>query len=151
MNADDTESEDPPSMRFSLRITHFGDDPDAVTHILRIKPTQSGKVGDPYRLPTGRIIARRGLLLESFWHVLGSTSPHAPASDHISELTSVTRACNSFNELPAGTRVIFYGTFIAGDYGPDMQISHSLLIEMARIGADFEFNRIQIDPRPDPM
>lgn len=133
-----------PSVRASLVVRGFGDDPQVVTDALDRAPTRAGRVGDRLVGPSGQATSKT--VRENFWSLHSRAEPRTALSQHINDiLEQVGDARGAFARLPKGCTVTLLCTIIPEEDLPLLRVQASSLKLLGEIGADLEIDVISVD------
>jgi hypothetical protein len=132
-----------PSIRCSIVIREFGDDPALVTALLGLEPSRSGSRGDAYRNVLGKATGRT--IRESYWSLHSTASPRDSLTAHATDLLRQTNAVHSrFASLPSGTRVSLRATVIPNGDLPLFEISGEIIDGLARLRCSIEIDVVSV-------
>lgn len=136
-----------PSIRTSLVLSGFGDQPADVTRILGISPSRAARTGEPLLTHNGTDTGRRARL--TYWSLHSQTDPRAPLEDQISNILHQLRGKeNLFKGLPSGTIATLKCTVFPEDEVPLLRVGSTVLQALAGIHASLEIDVISVDEAP---
>lgn len=143
-----TETIDAPSIRASLVLRDFGDDPHRVTELLGLQPSRSGRAGDPLLGPSGQPTTR--IVRRTYWALQSRLAPSALMSEHVNDIVEQVRdAARRFAGLSAGTTMKLLCTIIPDGDLPILTIESESLRTLGEIGIDLEIDIISVDGPDD--
>ena len=139
-----TETSDPSSIRASLLLHGFGDDPQMITELIGLRPTRAGRAGEPLRGPWGQTTSRT--IRRTYWSLDSRRDLAASLSEHVGDIfEQVGGAASLFARLPEGTTTTLDCTVILDDEMPILSLSNDLLRKLGDIGAELEIDIISVD------
>lgn len=136
------------SIRASLILRGFGDDPQVITELTGLRPTRAGRAGDPLVGPSGQATTRT--VRRTYWSLHSRRDPVASLSEHVSDiLEQLGGAAHRFTRLPEGTTATLDCTVILDDEMPILSLSNELLRQLGDIGAELEIDILSVDGGPE--
>ncbi|MCU0733051.1 MAG: DUF4279 domain-containing protein [Hyphomonas sp.] len=135
-----------PTIRASIVVSQFEDNPAQVSAYLGLKPTRCGKKGDGYRnvlgAETGRIIQ------ESYWSLHSNVGPRAPLSAHIKDILAQTSvATEKFAALSQRSRITLRVTVIPDGTLPLLEVDGDLLVGLAKLQCALAIDIVSVQAR----
>lgn len=135
---------DAPSIRASLVLYDFGDDPRVVTEVLGIDPSRSGKSDDVLKGPAGQPTSRA--VRRTYWSLHSRLDPTASLGQQVDDIVEqLGDNASAFHRLPRGTTVRVRCTVIPEDDLPLLSVSSGALKRLGEIGADLEIDVLSVD------
>lgn len=135
---------DQPTIRASLTLRGFGDDPLVVSELLGMQPTSSGARGDPLVGPWGQTTNRT--VREAYWSVHSRCEPIEPLYRQLDNiLEQIGNSASSFARLPVGATATVRCTVIPEDDLPILRVPSHTMARLAALGADLEIDILTVD------
>lgn len=132
------------SIRASLILRGFGDDPRVITELIGLRPTRAGRAGDPLLGPSGQATSRT--VRRTYWSLHSRRDPTASLSDYVSDiLEQLGGSTPIFAQLPDGTTVTVRCTVIPDDDLPLLAVTNKSLRRLGDIGGGLEIDIISVD------
>ena len=145
-----TEIAPAPSVRASLVLRGFGEDPELITRVLGRTPSRSGRAGEALLLPTGS--PSRWIIRDTYWSLHSRLDPRAELSSHLGDIFSrLGEARHSFGQLPPGTTVALRCTVIPDGALPLISLAAPSLAMLSDLGAVLEIDIISVDASDDTV
>lgn len=132
------------SIRVSLLITGFGDNPTDVTQALRVTPTRLGRVGDDVLSPTGAKTRRK--VRRPFWSLQSRTPPEVELSEQIRDVINQLGAgLQRLPRLPQGTSATILCTVIPDEYLPVLVLQPQAMRALGEVGISVSIDVLEVD------
>lgn len=142
------EDEGPATTVASLEIRGFEGSPDAITEILGLLPTRTGRADDAYRNSAGRVTNR--IIELSYWSLRSRADLRGSINEHVTDLLDQVReSFAAFSRLPAGMSICVRCTIIPNGYLPLFELDASTLRSLGEIGAAFELDIFSVSGRSE--
>lgn len=139
-----TETSASSSIRASLIVRGFGDDPQVITELTGLRPTRAGRAGDSLLGPSGQATSRT--VQRTYWSLHSRRDPTAPLTEHVSDiLDQLGDAAHVFARLPEGTTATLRCTVIREEDLPILSVSTQSLRRLGDIGAELEIDILSVD------
>lgn len=139
-----TEASAGASIRASLILRGFGEDPQVITEITGLRPARAGRAGDPLLGPQGQATSRK--VKHAYWSLHSRRDPTAPLTEHVNDiLEQLGGAAHLFASLPRPTTISLRCTVIREDELPILSVSSRSLSRLGEIGAELEIDILSVD------
>lgn len=133
-----------PTIRASLVLRDFGDDPNVVTKAIGLEPTRKGRAGEAFVSSSGRSIGNT--VKTAFWSLHSRLPPSSQISEHIADVAQqLGRASERLSQLPEGTTLTFRCTIIPEGDLPILAVDVSATVALARMRAVLELDVVNVD------
>lgn len=143
-------SESQPTIRASIDVVDFGDDPELVTRELGIAPTRAGRKGEKYTNMAGRVTERD--IQESYWSLHSGAGYRASVEAHIGALLQQLQIVRfTAAKLPGGARAVLRCTIIPDGALPDIRLSVEQMRQLAELGVPLELVVISVRDVPSEV
>ena len=133
-----------PTIRASLVLRDFGNDPNVVTKAIGLEPTRKGRAGEASVSSSGRPIS--STVKSTFWSLHSRLSPSSQISEHIADVAQqLGSASERLSRLPEGTTLTFRCTIIPEGDLPILAVDVSAAAVLAQMRARLELDVVSVD------
>jgi len=133
-----------PTIRASLILRGFGDDPEVVTRTLQLEPTRKGRAGETLISSSGQPIPNN--VKTTFWALQSRLSPQSAISEHVADVAlQIGPAQEKLSRLPHGTTIAFRCTIIPEGDLPLLSVDARSAAVLAQINASLELDIMSVD------
>ena len=146
--APDRGQDERPSIRASITVRDFAGSPEAITELLGLQPTRSGRAGELRRDVLGQPTST--MLRRSYWSLHSSVGQREPLARHVDDLASkVSQSISAFRRLPSGATVRLFCTIIPNGDLPLLTLTSDAMRVLAEMGAPVEIDIVSVEGPSD--